>query len=103
MASLRSAYAPTADVSYDARLETLREARVLALDEFDRWAPTPWAQEKFFQLMDYRYRNASNLLTVFAANAGLDVLPGYIASRMQDVTNYVFVLDGQDVRRVRRA
>ena len=61
---LRSAYAPTADVSYDTRLETLREARVLALDEFDRWATTA-GHEKFFQRMEYR--NASNLLTVFAA------------------------------------
>ena len=47
---LRAAYAPNAEVSYDGRFDTLRKARVLALDEFDRWAPTAWAQEKFFQL-----------------------------------------------------
>ena len=99
---LRSAYAPNAEVSYDGRFDTLRKARVLALDEFDRWAPTAWAQEKFFQLIDYRYRNADNLLTVFAANSDISILPGYIASRMNDVSNYVFVMTGQDVRRVRR-
>ena len=82
---LRSAYAPNAEVSYDGRFDTLRQARVLALDEFDRWAPTAWAQEKFFQLIDYRYRNADNLLTVFAANSDISILPGYIASRMNDV------------------
>ena len=99
---LRSAYAPDAAVSYDARLDTLRAARVLVLDEFDRWAPTAWAQEKFFQLIDYRYRNADNLLTAFAANSDISILPGYIASRMNDVSNYVFIMSGQDVRRVRR-
>ena len=99
---LRSAYAPNAEVSYDGRFDTLRNARVLALDEFDRWAPTAWAQEKFFQLIDHRYRNADNLLTVFAANSDISILPGYIASRMHDVANYVFVMTGQDVRRVRR-
>jgi DNA replication protein DnaC len=99
---LRSAYAPNADVSYDGRFDTLRNARVLALDEFDRWAPTAWAQEKFFQLIDYRYRNATTLLTVFAANSDISILPGYIASRMNDVANFVFILNGQDVRRVRR-
>ena len=99
---LRSAYAPNAEISYDGRFDTLRNARVLALDEFDRWAPTAWAQEKFFQLIDYRYRNADNMLTVFAANSDISILPGYIASRMNDVSNYVFILTGQDVRRVRR-
>jgi DNA replication protein DnaC len=99
---LRSAYAPNAEVSYDGRFDTLRNARVLALDEFDRWAPTAWAQEKFFQLIDYRYRNAETLLTVFAANSDISILPGYIASRMNDVSNYVFLMTGQDVRRVRR-
>jgi DNA replication protein DnaC len=99
---LRSAYAPNAEVAYDGRFDTLRNARVLALDEFDRWQPTAWAQEKFFQLIDYRYRNAETLLTVFAANADISILPGYIASRMHDVNNYVFLMTGQDVRRVRR-
>lgn len=99
---LRSAYAPNAEVSYDGRFDLLRNARVLALDEFDRWAPTAWAQEKFFQLIDHRYRNADKLLTVFAANSDISILPGYIASRMNDVSNYVFVMTGQDVRRVRR-
>lgn len=99
---LRSAYAPNAAVSYDDRLETLRNARVLALDEFDRWAPTAWAQEKFFQLVDYRYRNADKLLTAFAANSDISILPGYVSSRMNDVSNYVFAMTGQDVRRVRR-
>ena len=99
---LRGAYAPNAEVSYDGRFDTLRNAHVLALDEFDRWAPTAWAQEKFFQLIDYRYRNAENMLTVFAANSDISILPGYIASRMHDINNYVFVLNGQDVRRVRR-
>jgi DNA replication protein DnaC len=98
---LRAAYAPNVTVSYDDRLELLRTCKVLCLDEFDRWAPTAWAQEKFFQLINHRYENSESLLTCFAANAKLDELPAYISSRMQDRRCYLFVMDGQDVRRVR--
>lgn len=99
---LRGAYAPNVALGYDGRLEMLRTAKVLALDEFDRWAPTPWAQEKFFQLIDYRYQRHAEMLTLFAANTAVAALPGYIASRMQDIRAYLFVLSGQDVRRVQR-
>lgn len=99
---LRNAYAPNAALGYDSRLEILRSAKVLALDEFDRWAPTPWAQEKFFQLIDARYQRSAEMLTLFAANTEIAAVPGYIASRMQDIRSYLFVLSGQDVRRVQR-
>ena len=99
---LRNAYAAGVQVGYDERMELLRTARVLCLDEFDRWNPTTWAQEKFFQLINHRYEHSSEQLTVFAANAEITTLPGYVASRMQDVRHYLYALSGQDVRRVRR-
>lgn len=100
---LRSAYNPeTRGVTFDDRWETITSARVLAIDEFDRWNPTDWAREKFEQLIDARYRNRGAQLTAFAANAELAALPGYVTSRMRDVTCYLYQMTGQDVRRLMR-
>jgi DNA replication protein DnaC len=99
---LRSAYAPGANVSYDAMWDRVSTARVLALDELDRWNPTPWAQEKFFQLVDARYRAGAEMLTVFATNSGIEGLPGYVQSRMMDRRCRIFNMTGGDVRQVRR-
>lgn len=100
---LRAAYAPEmrGALGFDALLDKVTECTVLALDEFDRWNPTPWAQEKFFQLIEARYRDGAQKLTCFATNAALDELPPYIASRMQDRRCKVFALNGPDIRRVR--
>lgn len=98
---LRTAYAPGSDVTFDAMWERIVTARILALDELDRWNATAWAQEKFFQLIDERYRNGADRLTVFATNANVDTLPGYVVSRMFDRRCRVYELTGADVRRVR--
>lgn len=99
---LRGAFDPNATVNYDGRWEVLTDARILAIDEFDRWNPTEWAREKFEQLIDERYRAGANKLTCFAANARLDDLPGYVASRMQDRDCFLYELTGTDARRIRR-
>jgi chromosomal replication initiation ATPase DnaA len=100
---LRDAYGPNGQrLSYDGRMSLLKTCKVLALDEFDRWNPTAWAQQEFFQLLNHRYENSAGLLTIFAANTDLFTLPGYIASRMQDTDNFLFVMSGDDVRRLRR-
>jgi DNA replication protein DnaC len=98
---LRMAYDPKAEATYDNLWERLLVARVLALDEFDSWNPTPWAQEKFFQLMDARYREGAHRLTAFATNADLDALPDKLTSRMRDRRCRVFHLAGADMRQVR--
>lgn len=100
---LRAAYNPeTRGLAFDERWELLASARILAIDEFDRWNPTEWAREKFEQLIDTRYRNRGTHLTAFAANANKDALPGYVRSRMEDSTCYLYRMSGQDVRRLSR-
>jgi DNA replication protein DnaC len=96
---LRAAYAPKAEVAYDERLDRLTQARVLCLDEFDRFNSTEWAREKFFQLVDARYQRGQELLTCFAANATLEDLPPYLRSRLEDRQCALFQLTGQDIRR----
>jgi DNA replication protein DnaC len=102
MDHLRAAYAPGAPYAIDEMWERLTTARVLMLDEFDRWNPTPWAQEKFFELVDIRYRNGAHCLTGFATNAGLDTVAEYVHSRMEDRRCQIHQVSGPDLRRVRK-
>lgn len=97
---LRAAYAPGAQVSSDGLLDKVTSCTVLALDECDRYNPTPWAEEKFFQLVERRYRAGDTRLTGFATNASLDALPQYVTSRLYDRRCRVFELGGPDLRRM---
>jgi DNA replication protein DnaC len=97
---LRAAYAPGASVTADYLLDKLTTCTVLALDEFDRYSQTEWAQEKFFQLIERRYRRGDECLTCFATNAALDDLPQYVTSRMLDRRSHVFEIVGADLRKV---
>ena len=87
---LRRAYRPESEIGYDDLWERLVDARILAIDECDRWNPTPWAQEKFYDLVDARYRAGADHCTAFATNKAVEDLPGYLASRLQDKRCRVF-------------
>jgi len=79
---LRSAYAPDAKVSYDKVFEAVRTAPLLVLDDLGAHSGTPWAQEKLFQLLNYRYNAA--LPTVITSNLTLKEHDPRIESRMLD-------------------
>ena len=52
---LRATFAPGSAVSYDQRFEETRSAPFLVLDDLGTESATPWAREKIFQIVDYRY------------------------------------------------
>ncbi len=52
---LRATFAPGSAVSYDQRFEETRTAPFLVLDDLGTESATPWAREKVFQIIDYRY------------------------------------------------
>lgn len=84
---LRSAYHPDGPGFSDAFAYWCR-ARVLAVDEIDRYNPTAWAEEKLRQLIGYRYDRREELITAFASEVepGGDDWPaslGWLASRMK--------------------
>jgi len=54
----------------------------LILDDFGTQNATAWAQEKLFQIINYRYIN--KLPTVITTNLMLDEIEGRIRSRLQD-------------------
>lgn len=87
---LRSTYGPSSEVSYDQMFERIRNAQLLILDDLGAENPSPWAQEKLFQLLDHRY--TQRLPTVITTNIDLDAFDPRIRSRL---------LDENFVRRIR--
>jgi DNA replication protein DnaC len=80
---LRAAFAPTSEESYDDRFEAVRTAPLLVLDDLGTQAPTPWAAEKLFQILNYRYN--AQLPTVITTNQDLEVLDDRLRSRLGHV------------------
>ena len=78
--------------------ELVSEAKVLCLDDVDKWNPTPWASERIDALLDHRYRQRSDTMTVVGGNtvAGLDP---HIVSRITTHEAQTFKLSGLDMRK----
>jgi DNA replication protein DnaC len=81
---LRATYSPTSAVAYDERFESLRGAPLLLLDDLGSHSATPWAQEKLFQLLNFRYN--AQLPTVITTNQELEEIDLRLRSRLADVT-----------------
>ncbi|MGD2041209.1 MAG: ATP-binding protein [Anaerolineae bacterium] len=79
---LRATFAPNSPVSYDERFEEIRNAPLLILDDFGTQSSTSWAQEKLFQLLNYRYN--ARLPTVITSNYRMEEIDLRIRSRMVD-------------------
>lgn len=79
--SLRFAY-NSPETTFEARFDEIRAAKLLVMDDFGTQNATGWAQEKLFQIINYRYIN--KLPTVITTNLILDEIEGRIRSRLQD-------------------
>lgn len=79
---LRATFSPSSDVTYDELFDYLRQVDLLVLDDFGVHAGTPWAHEKLFQLINYRY--AARLPTVVVVAGPLDLLDDRLRMRLTD-------------------
>ncbi len=70
------------ETTFEQRFKDFREVRLLVLDDFGTHNATPWAQEKFFQILNHRYIN--KLPLVVTTNQDLDEIDARIRSRLQD-------------------
>lgn len=68
--------------SFEERFEEIRNVGLLVLDDLGSQNATPWAAEKLFQIIDYRY--SRKLPLVVTTNLSLDELDDRIRSRLQD-------------------
>jgi DNA replication protein DnaC len=80
---LRASYGPSSELAYDETFDRVRNAPVLILDDLGVENPSPWAQEKLFQLLNHRYSH--HMPTILTTNADIDHLDGRIRSRLLDV------------------
>jgi DNA replication protein DnaC len=78
---LRYSYG-SSDISYEQRFEEIRNVSLLVLDDLGAQNATPWAVEKLFQIIDYRY--IRRLPLVVTSNQRLEDLDDRIRSRLQD-------------------
>ncbi|MEO8287375.1 MAG: ATP-binding protein [Chloroflexota bacterium] len=92
--SLRSAYAPGSEITYDDRFEQIRSVYLLIIDDLGAEQSTPWAVEKLYQIFNYRYN--LRLPTVVTSNCDLDRLDPRICSRLcdPDLCRHVFMSAG---------
>ncbi|MBA7637691.1 Chromosomal replication initiator protein DnaA [subsurface metagenome] len=84
---LRSAFSPESKISYDQLFESVKNAPLLVLDDFGKQTTTPWAQEKLYQVINYRYN--AKLPTVVTTNYSIEEIreiDNPIASRLTDPT-----------------
>jgi len=79
--TLRFAY-DSEETTFEERFDEIRNAKLLVLDDFGTQNATGWAQEKLFQIINYRYIN--KLSTVVTTNLSLDEIDARISSRLLD-------------------
>ena len=79
--TLRFSY-DSEDTTFEQRFDEIRNAPLLVLDDFGTQNATAWAQEKLFQIVNYRYINKLQL--VVTTNLDLDEIESRIRSRLAD-------------------
>jgi len=83
---LRSTFSPESKVSYDEFFERVKKAPLLVLDDFGEHSSTSWAQEKLYQLINYRYMDRlPTVITIPGSQEGLEErIEIRVCSRMVD-------------------
>ena len=79
---LRSAFSPESKVTYDELFERVKASPLLILDDLGEQATTPWAQEKLYQLINYRYND--RLPTVITTCLSFEEIETRVGSRLVD-------------------
>jgi DNA replication protein DnaC len=67
---------------YSSRFEEVRSVPLLILDDLGIESPTPWATEKLYQVLNYRYN--ARMPTVITTNHSLEDLELRLRSRLSD-------------------
>ncbi len=79
---LRLTFDPRTEARFDKRFHEIVNAPYLILDDLRLASATPWAKEKLFQIIDYRY--LARLPTVITSSETLDETDKRLATRLMD-------------------
>ncbi len=85
---LRAAFSPMSNVPYDRRFDEVKKAPLLVLDDLGTESATPWAREKLFQLLNYRYN--ARLPTVITTSSTAEEIEPWLRTRMFDADRCQF-------------
>lgn len=80
--ALRASFGGEGSSSYDKVFYEVRATPCLILDDFGAHSSTPWAKEKLYQVLNYRYN--AQLPTVITTNQTLEEIDPPLQSRMSD-------------------
>lgn len=95
---LRATFSPDSTVSYDERFEQVRNTPLLVLDDLGSQSNSEWAQEKLYQIINFRYN--AKLPTVITTNLELEDIEARIQSRMADFSlSQIIHISAPDFRR----
>jgi DNA replication protein DnaC len=98
---VRALMSDDGDAEQFRRLEQVRTCPHLILDDLGVHSATRWAQEKIFQILNYRYN--AKLSTVITVGRPLEELPESWVSRMyDDKVSLIFQIEAPDYRGLRR-
>ncbi|MEK7848825.1 MAG: ATP-binding protein [Chloroflexota bacterium] len=86
---LRRTFSPDSLVSYDEAFETVKQTPLLILDDFGEQASTPWAHDKLYQLLNYRYN--AEIPLVITTSLHLDQIETRYLSRILDKTTSLVI------------
>ena len=78
----RASFNPDHELSYDELFEQVKSIPLLVLDDLGAQSPSPWADEKIYQVLNHRF--ASALPTIITAALPLDQLDPRLQSRLAD-------------------
>ena len=79
---LRSAFSPSSDISFDQLFEQVRNAPFLVLDDLGGHSGTQWAQEKLYQILNFRHSH--RMPTVFTLGASVEDMEQRWQTRLAD-------------------
>ncbi len=80
--ALRATFGGEGAGTYDKVFYEVRATPFLILDDFGAHSSTPWAKEKLYQILNYRYN--AQLPTVITTNQTLEEIDPPLQSRMSD-------------------
>ena len=79
---LRLSFDPKLNLRFDKRFHEIMRAPILILDDLRLASATAWAQEKLFQIIDYRY--VTRMPTVITSSEIMKDVDNRLATRLMD-------------------
>lgn len=98
---LRGTFSDDSPIAHADLLQRIRTAQLLVLDDMGAERHTPFAEDKLFQIVNYRYEERlPTIVTTSVFPAELDTMRPRIASRLLDsMVVTMLVIEGPDYRR----